>query len=116
MSGPGFQSRFIDISKTPSVTQPDVQMAMADISVQPGNMFPRHIHPRGAELLYVAAGRVQGRLVLDPVEQKIATLLAGVGEFFVFPQGTIHGITCISKEPCKAVATFNSADPGFIPA
>lgn len=115
ISEPGFQSRLVDISKAPSLTVPDVQMAMADVYLQPGKTFVRHSHPRGAELLYVAAGTLKSRLVLDPVTKKTATLLAGVGEFLVYPQGTIHDFSCISKEPCKAIATFNTADPGFIP-
>ncbi|KAG6550218.1 hypothetical protein Mapa_008178 [Marchantia paleacea] len=72
-----------------------------------------HIHPRGAELLYV----VQGVLDMGFIDSTNKLFIQSLqkGDVFVVPTGLVHfQINRDKNQTCKTVAAFSSSNPGII--
>jgi quercetin dioxygenase-like cupin family protein len=112
--GKGRLLEFGDLSSFPVVALPDVQMALARVTLDDGATNPTHVHPRGTEMLYLTKGKLDvfigGELGNDMISNTLAA-----GQATVFPQGLAHGQKCVQGSGgCEFIAMLNSADPGAV--
>jgi len=103
------------VDQHPALGGADVQMAYTVASIHPGATLPAHLHPRATELDYIVRGTIQTVIVEENGSgRSTITVKASAGQLSVIPEGLIHSQTCVSAEPCRFVATLNSADPGTL--
>lgn len=101
------------VDQFPALGGADVQMAYVRVTLFPGSTLPAHLHPRGTELDYVVRGVIKTVIAEEFGSARPSiTVVLGAGKLAVVPEGLTHAQTCVSKEACVFVATFNTADPG----
>lgn len=108
----GLRIRSCNVGGYPAMGAADVQTLIAYIDMDSGVTIPEHTHPRASENLYVVAGTVRTRF--DFEGGRVVRNLVRAGEATLYPQGLKHRTKCISPSGCQVVASFNSADPGFV--
>jgi len=103
------------VNQHPALGSPDVQMAYTVASINPGATLPAHLHPRATELDYIVHGTIQTVIVQENGSARpTISVTVSAGQLSVIPEGLIHSQTCVSAEPCRFVATLNTADPGTL--
>lgn len=110
-SGNGTLVEFGNVASFPVLTMPDIEISVGRVTIEEGYANHRHIHPRGAEVIYMVDGLMEVYFETENEGngQISNTLPAGLAA--VIPQGLIHGQTCL-KGPCVFIAVLKSADPG----
>lgn len=111
---PSFTVRSASLRTFPVLGSVDVQTQINHATVRPGKDFITHSHPRGAEFFYVLSGKFNISII-DEGNSRTLDISLRRHQATVFPQGLIHATKCVSARPCNFLATFNSADPGFVP-
>ncbi|MCO5570120.1 hypothetical protein L7F22_023836 [Adiantum nelumboides] len=97
-----------NVGKFPGLNTYGVSMARIDYAV--GGLNPPHIHPRGAELLFLEKGSLYVGFVTT--ENKLFAKTIKQGELFLFPKGLIHFQLNVAHEAAVAYAAFPSQNPG----
>lgn len=86
-------------------------LSVARIDYAPkGGLNAPHVHPRAAEVLFLA----QGTLLVGFVDTN-NTLFAqtlNAGDLFVFPRGLVHFQINLGDKPAMAIGALNSENPG----
>ncbi|KAF3439420.1 hypothetical protein FNV43_RR17698 [Rhamnella rubrinervis] len=78
-----------------------------------GTTNPPHIHPRSAELLFLAYGGLQVGFV--DTTNKLFTQKLEAGDLFVFPKGLVHfQFNADPQESALAISAFGSANAGTV--
>ncbi|BBN10079.1 protein MpCupin62 [Marchantia polymorpha subsp. ruderalis] len=87
-------------------------ISCALFSFTPGAVNPPHTHPRATELLYVIRGVLDVGFIDS--SNKLRTQTIKTGDLFVFPKGLVHYEVNRHHRISKALASFNSANPGLL--
>lgn len=111
-----FTVRLADLTNFPALSGADVQTQFILATIQPGKELVTHHHPRASEFLFNIQGTFRVSFTTEGISPKRITNVIPQFSGTVFPQGLVHTTKCISSWPCHFVSTFNSADPGLIPA
>ncbi|BBN10088.1 protein MpCupin63 [Marchantia polymorpha subsp. ruderalis] len=83
------------------------------LEYKPNTLNPPHTHPRGTELIYVMAGRLDVGLIDSA--NKLYSAQLQKGDLFVFPQGLVHfQINMSKKQTVRAISAFGSSNAGTI--
>lgn len=82
------------------------------VDLDPCAVYLPHVHPRGAEMLYMIKGtKLQVGYVEDFAVRVVESIIT-VGEAFHQPQGLIHYQLNLGCEPAQFISAINSEDPG----
>ncbi|KAG6751141.1 hypothetical protein POTOM_045659 [Populus tomentosa] len=78
-----------------------------------GTTNPPHVHPRSAELLFLADGSLQVGFV--DTTNKLFTQTLQAGDMFIFPKGLVHfQYNADAQNTALAISAFGSASAGTV--
>jgi quercetin dioxygenase-like cupin family protein len=78
-----------------------------------GTTNPPHVHPRSAELLFLAGGSLQVGFV--DTTNKLFTQTLQAGDMFIFPKGLVHfQYNADAQNTALAISAFGSASAGTV--
>ncbi|KAJ7530920.1 hypothetical protein O6H91_14G024800 [Diphasiastrum complanatum] len=87
-------------------------VSLARINFAKNGINPPHLHPRAAELLYLAKGKLLVGFVTSNAENKLFAQTIKAGELFIFPKGLVHFQLNVGHRKALAFSSFNSQNPG----
>ena len=112
---PDFTTQNANLANFPALAGADVQTQIVRVFIRAGQSFLTHSHPRSSEALNLIRGVLDVSFTFEGSSNpRVVRNRLRAGESTVFPQGLVHSVRCVSKRNCMYVATFNSADPGFV--
>lgn len=112
---PDFTTQNANLANFPALAGADVQTQIVRVFIRAGKSFLTHSHPRSSETLNLIRGVLDVAFTFEGASNpRVVRNRLRAGESTVFPQGLVHSVRCVSKKDCMYVATFNSADPGFV--
>ncbi|KAJ7548595.1 hypothetical protein O6H91_07G018700 [Diphasiastrum complanatum] len=87
-------------------------VSIARIDIAQNGLNPPHVHPRAAELLYLAQGTLLVGFVTSTPDNKLFALKINAGEVFIFPRGLVHFQLNVGYGTALAFSSFNSQNQG----
>lgn len=112
---PTFTVRSATLSSFPVLAGVDVQSQITRVSLKAGKPFIRHLHPRSAEIFNAIQGKFEISFTFEGLSPRVVTNIIESGQSTVFPQGLVHTTKCVSRNNCRFLSVFTSADPGLVP-
>jgi quercetin dioxygenase-like cupin family protein len=101
----------VSMAEFPALNGQSVSYAVLEFAA--GTTNPPHIHPRSAELLFLARGSLQVGFV--DTTNKLFTQTLQAGDIFVFPKGLVHfQYNADAQAPALAISAFGSANAGTV--
>ncbi|PON76570.1 Germin [Parasponia andersonii] len=111
----GSNVEVVDVNKIPGLNT--LGLSLVRIDYAPNGLNPPHAHPRGSEILAVAAGSLLVSFVSSNNQvdggNRLFTKVLNQGDVFVFPIGLIHFELNVGRTPAVAFSVLNSQNPGI---
>jgi quercetin dioxygenase-like cupin family protein len=87
---------------------PQSGITLGDVTINPGQSNPLHVHVNSDEVIYVLSGTCEHR-----VGKEIVTLKAG--DALRIPPGVPHTAKVLGNAPMRAVVVYNTGERQFAP-
>lgn len=91
-----------------SKIDPNAEMTLGVVHLEPGQSNPLHVHPNSAEYLHVLSGSCEHR-----VGQKWVAMKAG--DTIRIPKGAAHSART-GREPCRVLVVYDTGQRQMVPA
>lgn len=85
---------------------PAAGITLGDVTINPGQSNPLHVHGNSEEVIYVLSGSCEHRVGKD-------TLLLKAGDALRIPAGVPHAAKALGKQPMRAVVVYNTGQRQF---
>ncbi|KAM7528785.1 hypothetical protein LguiB_032195 [Lonicera macranthoides] len=89
-------------------------ISIARIDFAPNGLNAPHFHPRAAEIFTCLEGSFYVGLISSNPQHRLFHKILHEGDIFAIPQGLIHFQLNLGKTKARAMASFNSQNPGII--
>lgn len=111
VTSPGRRVELGNVDTFPFLGLPDIQMSINRFQLDNNVENPLHVHPRGAELIYVIKGVVELTIAAESGAAELSITL-NPAQSSVVPQAVAHKQLCRTESGCEYVGVLNGPDAG----
>jgi mannose-6-phosphate isomerase-like protein (cupin superfamily) len=87
---------------------PSSGITLGDVTLNPGQSNPLHVHGNSDEVIYVLSGMCEQRVGTE-------TVILKPGDALRIPAGVPHTAKVLGKTPMRAVVVYNTGERQFTP-
>jgi quercetin dioxygenase-like cupin family protein len=87
---------------------PPSGITLGDVTINPGQSNPPHLHANSDEVIYVLSGTCEHRVGKE-------TVILKAGDALRIPPGVPHSARALGQQPMRAVVAYNTGQRQFTP-
>jgi len=87
---------------------PPSDITLGDVTINPGQSNPPHLHANSDEVIYVLSGTCEHRVGKE-------TVILKAGDALRIPPGVPHSARALGQQPMRAVVVYNTGQRQFTP-
>jgi len=87
---------------------PPSDITLGDVTINPGQSNPLHLHGNSDEVIYVLSGTCEHRVGKE-------TVILKAGDALRIPPGVPHSARALGQQPMRAVVAYNTGQRQFTP-
>ena len=87
---------------------PPSGITLGDVTINPGQSNPLHLHGNSDEVIYVLSGRCEHWVGKE-------TVILKAGDALRIPPGVPHAAKALGQQPMRAVVVYNTGQRQFTP-